>query len=522
MAYFKLISRAKNGFFMLINKINSRRSNLQNYSFNHDIILRIKSNKNNIFPIYRNAINYFFIFSMLSINNFLSTNLYANQNMKSVRTFNVLDYGSQGDGIELDTKAFQKAIDEAEKIGNGSIVLVPQNHKYLIGTIYLKSGIDFHLQGNAELIVSNNKDDYSGEAAIVASGAYNLVISGSGSINGRSMEFMSHYDSENEWWIPKEWRPKLFILTKCYDLKISEITINNAPLWSLHMLGCENVLIDGIKIYNDLDVPNCDGIDPDHCRNVEIRNCKIKCGDDAIVVKATRQNEDYGPSANIWIHDCELETQDSGLKIGTETTRDIFNIIFERCKIKSSCRGLTIQLRDEGNVHNIIFKDIIFTSQYHSAPWWGRGEAISITAIPRTNETKIGKISNVELTNINGTSENSVRINGTKESIIENILLNNVQITLNRWTKYPGNIFDNRPTKVYTDIEVHENPGIYIRFCEQIILKNCSIKWGNNLPEYFTNALNAHDVKNLKIENFSGESAHPKKYKSIIINEIKN
>jgi len=44
--------------------------------------------------------------------------------------------------------------------------------------------------------------------------------------------------------------------------------------------------------------PGCaqfDGIDPDHCRNVEIRNCEISCGDDAIVVKATRQKEDYGP-----------------------------------------------------------------------------------------------------------------------------------------------------------------------------------------------------------------------------------
>lgn len=283
------------------------------------------------------------------------------------------------------------------------------------------------------------------------------------------------------------------------------------------MLGCENVLNDGIKIKNDLDVPNCDGIDPDHCRNVEIRNCEISCGDDAIVVKGTQQKEDYGPSANIWVHDCILETQDSGVKIGTETTKDIYNVVFERCEIKTSCRGITIQLRDEGNVYNIAFKDITFISRYHSAPWWGRGEAISFTAIPRTSKTKLGKIHDILVENVKGTAENSVRINGTKESRINNVRFNNVAVTLNRWTKYPGNLFDNRPTKVYERIEAHENPGMYIRFADQVTLDNCSVKWGNNIPDYFSNALKAHDVTGLKLIDFKGNSANPKKYKGMDI-----
>jgi len=257
----------------------------------------------------------------------------------TVDVFNVLEYGAIGDGKSLDTDAIQKAIDEASKVGNAAQVLVPGGHQYLIGTLVLKSDIDFHLQGDAELLVSISREDYSGKAAVIANGANKLTISGTGSINGRALEFMSRYDKPNEWWIPKKWRPRLFILTRCTDLRVLDITINKAPSWSLHMLGCENVLVDGIKIHNNLDVPNCDGIDPDHCRNVEIRNCRISCGDDAIVVKATRKEEDYGPSANIHVHDCELETQDSGLKIGTETTQDIYNVLFERCTIKTSCRG---------------------------------------------------------------------------------------------------------------------------------------------------------------------------------------
>ena len=439
------------------------------------------------------------------------------QSHTSVPVFNVLHFGAVGDGKNLDTAPIQKAINQAAKTGNGAEVLVPAGHQYLIGTLELKSGINFHLQGDAELLVSVNREDYAGDGVITANGAKDLTISGSGSINGRALEFMSHYDKPNEWWIFKEWRPKLFILTKCTGLKVLHIAIKNAPQWSVHLLGCENVLVDGVTVDNNMEVPNCDGINADHCRNVEVRNCRVKCGDDGIVVKATPDKEGYGPSANIHVYDCLLETHDSGLKIGTETTQDIYNVTFERCTIKTSCRGLNIQLRDAGDVFNVVFRDITFTSQYYSAPWWGRGEAMSFTAIPRTPDTKIGTMHNVLVTNVTGTAENSVRINGTRESRISNVRFDNVHVTLNRWTNYPGNLFDNRPTTVYEEIEPHDNPGFYIRFSDRVMLKDCSVSWGKNIPGYFTNAIKAHDVTDLTIERFKGEGAHPGRDKSIVV-----
>jgi hypothetical protein len=252
---------------------------------------------------------------------------------------------------------------------------------------------------------------------------------------------------------------------------------------------------------------------------VEVRNCEVKCGDDGIVVKATAEKEEYGPSANIHVHDCVLETHDSGLKIGTETTQDIYNVTFERCTIKTSCRGLNIQLRDAGDVYNIVFNDITFTSQYYSAPWWGRGEAISFTAIPRTPDTKIGTMHNVLVKNVTGRAENSVRINGTKEGRISNVRFENVNVTLDRWTNYPGNLFDNRPTTVCKEIEPHDNPGFYIRFSDRVMLKDCSVSWGKNIPDYFTNAIQAHDVSDLNIEGFKGEGAHPGRDKAIVLPE---
>lgn len=431
--------------------------------------------------------------------------------------FNVLDHGAKGDGRTLDTDAIQRTIDAAAKAGNGARVLLPSGYKFLTGTLELKSNIDFHLEGGAELIVSTRKKDYSGVAVLMAQGAVGLRITGTGNINGRAKEFMQRYDKKNEWWIPGDWRPKIFVLTECKDLQVRDISFSEAPFWGLHMLGCEKVLVDNLKVHNLLNVPNCDGIDPDHCRHVEIRNCHIVCGDDAIVVKATRQDKDYGPSSHITVKDCVFKTQDAGVKIGTETTQDIHDIRFERCEIHSSCRGLGIQLRDEGNVYNIDFQDINLVSRYQSDPWWGRGEAISFTAIPRTRETKLGSLHHIRVRNVRAKSENSIRVNGTKESIIHDVLFENVDLTMDRWTSYPGGLFDNRPTKVYPGIEKHDNPGFSIRYADDVSIKNCSVHWGDNRPEYYTNALEASHARNLKITEFEGESAHPQKFSAILI-----
>jgi hypothetical protein len=328
---------------------------------------------------------------------------------------------------------------------------------------------------------------------------------------------MTNYDAPNEWWLFQEWRPKMFVLTACTNLVVRDLSFGDAPFWGLHLLGCENVLVDNITINNRLDVPNCDGIDPDHCRNVEIRNCRITCGDDAIVIKATRQTKEWGVSANIRVRDCVLQTQDAGLKIGTETTSDIHDLLFERCKIISSSRGLCIQLRDEGDVFNVTFRDIQFVSRYHSDPWWGRGEAISFTAIPRTATTKLGKLHDITLQNITGRAENSVRIHGNPASPIANIHFQNVAVKLGRHTKYPGGVFDNRPTKVLPPIEPHATTGFSVRHANHVTLKNCTVTWSGDCPEYFGSALEAESVDNLRLTGFQGPAAHPKSAEAVWI-----
>src|SRR6185312_1184776 len=440
-----------------------------------------------------------------------------------VRVFDVAKYGAAGDGTTLDSPAIQRAIDEAAACGSKAQVLLRGRKKYLTGTLELKGGIDFHLADDAQLIASLRREDYLGaeahsptadhmasgmDALIVANAVQGLTISGTGTLQGRAREFMTGYDTVGEWWHPKEWRPKMFVLKACRDLEVRDISFAEAPNWGLHMLGCDGVRVDNVQVRNLLNVPNCDGIDPDHSRNVEITNCDIVSGDDAVVIKASRQSQDYGPAANISVRDCVIETQDAGLKIGTETTSDVHDITFERCHIKTSSRGLCIQLRDEGSVYNVSFKDITFESRFYSDPWWGRGEAISFTAIPRTPSTTIGSMHHIRVQNVSGRAENSARIWGSPGSRAHDIVFDHVDLTLDRWTHYKGGLYDNRPTSAIAPIEPHETVGFSIQNADDVTLRDCKLRWGANPPEYFGEAVQSKECTNVKVERFDGGPAH--------------
>ena len=210
----------------------------------------------------------------------------------------------------------------------------------------------------------------------------------------------------------------MFWLLDCKDLEVSGISFGNSPNWGLHMLGCERVLVDGIRIRNLMDVPNCDGIDPDRCRQVEIRNCDIVCADDGIVIKTSKQDRDFGVAHDLVVKNCKITTRDSGIKIGTETFGDISKVRFEHCQIISGRRGPTITHRHAGNISDIEFADIDVVAEHHAARWWGWGEAVSITVWPRIDGDKAGTLSNVRLRNIKARSENSVRIDATKDNPI--------------------------------------------------------------------------------------------------------
>lgn len=446
-----------------------------------------------------------------------------------VREFNVRDYGAVGDGVTADHAAIQRAIDEAAASGGRARVLVPGGRRYLIGSLTLRGGIEFHLADDAHLLASAELADYGLAAPpdgdvnpvahtlglLSADGGEGLSITGTGTIDGRSQRFMT--DSVDEWRVPQRWRPRVFLLSRIRGLEISGITIRHSPSWTVHLLGCEDVLVDRLTIENELDVPNCDGINPDHCRRVEISNCTIRAGDDAIVVKTSRRGGGYGPTEHILVRDCVLESQSAAIKVGSESVEDLRHLRFERCRIKSGCRGLCIQLRDEGSISDVEFNDIAFTARYHSDSWWGLGEGISFTAIPREAGSALGRIEGVRVRNVAGRAENSLRVAGTAASRIRDVLFEQVEVTVDRWTRYVGGRWDNRPTSALQGIERHRTSAFALRFADQVAFRGCRVRWGERRPGYFGHALEAEQVGGLDASGLEGDAAHPARDSAIAV-----
>jgi hypothetical protein len=423
----------------------------------------------------------------------------------------VLATGAIGNGIANDTRAIQKAIDEVSASGGGRVVL-PGKKQYLTGALVLKNRVELHLADDATLVACTDPAAYpDGESGVVtADGAVGASVTGTGFIDGQAKLFVTTYSTIDERWEPKAFRPRIFSLRSCKHLEVRGICFGIAPTWGLHMLGCEQVLVDGIRIRNWMDMPNCDGIDPDRCRDVEIRNCDIVGADDSIVIKTSAQRLDYGPTRNIYVHHCNMTIRDSGVKIGTETFADISRIRFEHCVLKSAGRGPTITHRQPGNIWDVEFNDIEVNAEHHAARWWGWGEAASITAWPRTADGHVGSLRDIRLRNIRGRAENSFRIDGLPDQPIEDVLLENIDLTWDHWSKYHGGKFDNRPTMAGVEgLEPHRMSAYFLRNARRVTVRNCKANWGENRQPDFGAALEAHNVTMLKLENFRGTAAYP-------------
>lgn len=450
-----------------------------------------------------------------------------------MKAYNITEFGAVGDGKKDNAKAIQQAIDTCSENGGG-MVLVPAG-TFMTGPFNLKSYVEFHVSANAIVIANPDEMVYTqsafkenyGEGSIWMGGkdAINVTISGQGTIDGNGPAFMG--PEEKAAYVLKDFdtfdrRPHLFTPINFRNLVIKDVTFKDSAYWNLHLVGCNDVTIHGIKILNNLKVRNSDGIDPDHSKNVRISDCYIESGDDCICPKTRREYEEYGPTENITVTNCILKSTSCSIKLGSENMDAIRNVVISNCIIRSSNRAIGIQNRDEGVVENVIFENIIIESRMFDNVWWGKAEPIYVTAYKRQpgnardanwrfakgqTTGKVGPVRNILFSNIIAKSENGVFIGG-EEGKIENIRLQNIQLEINKTTQYAGGIYDLRPSDTIGILETGTS-GFYLDTAKDVLLRNCEVKWGNSRPEYFKYAVSAKNIDQLQIIDFSGEAAHP-------------
>lgn len=383
--------------------------------------------------------------------------------------YNVLDFGACGDGSTNDGAAIQKAVDTCHADGGGRVYL-PGGKTYVSGSVILRSHVELYLEAGAVLRGSANLEDYAclsdakidtsvkvptyenceyaGEPLqffIYAKDGTDISITGPGTIDG--MEEI-YYGKVTPWHIDGSFYPRIPLLffENIEHLTIRNITLRRSAFWTTHLVGCQDVLIDGVRILNNLRLANCDGIDPDHCKNVRIANCHIESADDCIVFKNTEKANAYGACENITVTNCTLISTSAAIKFGTESENVFRNIIVSNCNISRSNRGISLQLRDRGKIENVIFSNLnIGTRMFSKQHWWGAAEPIAITAVKRKESAEVGTIRNVRFQNINCDSENGILIYGDAGRNISDIFFENVTLNIGKKTDWPKEGHDLRP-----------------------------------------------------------------------------
>jgi len=142
---------------------------------------------------------------------------------------------------------------------------------------------------------------------------------------------------------------------------------------------------------------------------------------------------------------CTVQSTSAGTKLGTESVSDFRRIVVDHCIISRSNRGFAIQLRDEGSIEDVLISHLmIHTRRFHDA-WWGRSEPIFVTARPRRQGERCGSVRNVRFTHILCQGENGIFLEGTADSYLEEMVFDQVGVTLEQTTKRPGGSYDLRP-----------------------------------------------------------------------------
>ena len=294
-------------------------------------------------------------------------------------------------------KAINAAVASAAEAGGR--VTVPAG-TWRTGTVYLKSGVELHLDIGAILKASEDLADYNPPDAfpgnrgapdegwnachlIIAYRCENVAITGPGTLRARTDGWYVRAEPKKgtperaarqavmcEAWLtqyswgatnapvaarrlleacPKaELRPQFIQMNRCRNVLLDGFRLRRSPFWCIHLYLSENVVARNLDLCARQH--NNDAFDIDMTRNVLIENCTLDNADDGFCMKAGRNQDAWRlntPTENVTVRNCHVKFAHTLLGIGSELSGGIRNVTVEDCTVdgvynffflKTNCR----------------------------------------------------------------------------------------------------------------------------------------------------------------------------------------
>jgi len=416
-------------------------------------------------------------------------------------TFNLMDFGGRGDSLHDNHPAFQKAILACHQNGGGTVLIPPGNY-FIKGPIRFLSNINLHVSEGSRIYFSDDAAHYLPAVKVRWEGTVcynyspliygyqleNIAITGGGVIDGNAKSWSMNWralqdpdkrilrkmgddtvpeykrvfgngfldldndgnddgygDGKNHFL-----RPTLIELYECKNILIENLTLQNSPFWTLHPVFSKNITIRNLTIYGS--TLNDDGVDPDSCEDVLIEDCRIKTHDDAISIKAGRDQDAWHRtgSRHIIIRNNELLSGVNALCIGSEMSGGVKYVFAENNIVQNGKHAINFKcnLDRGGFVRNVYIRQfdirsceeamLIFRMDYHGY----RGNNYPT----RFNDFYI---SNIQCENV---MKRPFQVIGVPERPVKKILLHN--ITVNNASK--ENRFEYVEDIILDDIQIND------------------------------------------------------------------
>ena len=404
-------------------------------------------------------------------------------------------FGAKADGETLNTEAINNAIKAVSEKGGGKVV-IPEG-LWLTGPVVLQNNVNLHVEKNALVLFSGDADLYPlvrtsfegldmlrCQSPVSAMNAENIAITGHGVLDGsgdswRPVKRNKMTDgqwksllksggvvdesgkvwypnegalkasiltgskekreiSDSEWEGMKRWlRPVLLSIVKSKRVLLEGVTFRNSPSWCLHPLSCEDLTLNGVKVFNPWYSQNGDALDVESCKNVVVTNSLFDAGDDAICIKSGKDADGRRrgePCENVLVKNNTVLHGHGGFVVGSEMSGGVRNVYVADCTFIGTDVGLRFKsTRGRGGVVENVYVDNINMINIPGDAliadlYYAVKDAPGAPVPAVTEETPSFK--NIHISNISCKGAGrAMFLNGLPEMPIENFSVRNMRIT---------------------------------------------------------------------------------------------